>query len=151
MTKKTHDFFIEGTAQWAKLFEHNKDDNVDFHGEGGAYTVDVLIDKENMDKFTESGSRVKPKLGEDGISIRFKRKHNHPTIPELGGPPKVVDAEGNDWDPEVAIGNDSKVRVAFSVYETRMGKGTRLNAVRVLELVEYDGETSGETKLPEGF
>lgn len=138
---------VEGTLMWAKLFERNKDTNEDFHGEGGAYTVDVILDKEELDKVTESGSRLKPKITDEGIVIKFKRKHNH-KIEELGGAPQVVDAEKEEWNDEVSIGNGSKGKVAFTVYDTKMGKGTRLDAVQVTELVEYEGDSDedGEPK-----
>lgn len=139
---------VSGTAYWAKVFDHNKDTNVDFHGEGGAYTIQVVLDKENLDSFSASGSRLKPKLGEDGISIQFKRKAIHPSIPELGGAPQVVDADGNEWDPSVAIGNGSEVTVAFDVYDTKMGKGTRLTGIKVDNLVEFESEGGGAPKLP---
>jgi len=140
---------VTGIGNWAKLFERNKDNNEDFHGEGGATTIDVLLDKEELDVVTKSGSRLKPKLTEDGIVIKFKRKFNHPSVPALGGLPKVADEEGTAWDDEVSIGNGSKVKVFFSVYDTKMGKGTRLEGVQVLDLVEYedDSESTG-IKLP---
>lgn len=140
---------LEGIASWAKVFENNRDTNEDFHGEGGAYTIDVQLEKEELDKLTNSGSRLKPKLTDDGISIRFKRKHIHPAgIEELGGPPKVVDAEKNLF--SGLIGNGSKVKVYVSVYDTKMGKGTRLEGLQVTDLVEFEGEggEGGGVQLP---
>ena len=139
---------VTGIAQWAKVYPHNKDKNEDFHGPGGAYTIDVLLDKEELDKVTASGCRVKPRLTEEGITIKFKRKETHVGgIDALGGAPRVVDEEGNDF--TNLIGNGSKVTVFASVYDTKMGKGTRLEAVQVLDLVEFETEegTSG-VKLP---
>lgn len=141
---------VEGTLYWAKLFDRNKDRNEDFHGPGGAYTVDVVLEKKELDKLTKSGSRLKPKMVEEGIAIRFKRKHIHPTgIEELGGPPRVADKDKNLWDDGVNIGNGSKAKVYFSVYDTKMGKGTRLEGVQVTDLVEYEApEGSGGVELP---
>lgn len=140
---------LEGIASWAKVYEANRDTNEDFHGEGGAYTIDVQLEKEELDKLTKSGSRLKPKLGDEGISIRFKRKHIHPAgIEELGGPPRVV---GPDKEPiDCLIGNGSKVKVYVSVYDTKLGKGTRLEGLHVIDLVEYESEGSegGGVKLP---
>lgn len=142
-------FEVEGTALWAKLFERNKDRNEDFHGPGGGYTVDVVLEKDQLDIVTKSGSRLKPKMVEEGIAIGFKRRHTHPAgIEELGGPPRVADADKNLWDDSVNIGNGSKVRVYFSVYDTKMGKGTRLEGVQVLDLVEYEGSEGGGVQLP---
>lgn len=133
---------LEGIANWAKVYETNRDKNEDFHGEGGAYTVDVLLEKEELDKLTKSGSRLKPKMVDEGIAIRFKRKHIHPAgIEELGGPPKVV---GPDKEPiNCLIGNGSKVKVYVSIYDTKMGKGTRLEGMQVVDLIEYESENEG--------
>lgn len=132
---------LEGIASWAKVFENNRDMNKDFHGEGGAYTIEVQLEKEELDKLTKSGSRLKPKLREDGISINFKRKHNHESIAEFGGAPKVVGPDKKPLDKH--IGNGSRVKVYVSVYDTKLGKGTRLEGVHVLDLVEYESEGSG--------
>ena len=142
---------LTGKASWAKIYEGNRDKNEAFHGEGGAYTIDVLLEKEELDKLTASGSRLKPRLSDDGISIKFKRKHIHPAgIKALGGPPQVVDAEGNDF--SEWLGNGSTVEVAVDVYDTKMGKGTRLTGVRVVEFVappeREEGEEGGAPKLP---
>lgn len=139
---------LEGIGNWVKVFENNKDNNEDFHGPGGAYTLDLVLGQEELDKLTESGSRLKPKLTDDGIAIRFKRKHVHPAgITELGGPPRVADDTGTKWDPNVIIGNGSKLKVFVSVYDTKLGKGTRLEAVQVMELAEYERDDSEVTGL----
>lgn len=132
---------LEGIANWAKVFEFNRDKNEDFHGEGGAYTIDMVFEQDELNKLSESGSRLKPKVTDDGIVIRFKRKHLHPAgIEEFGGPPRVVDAEGELFPADTLIGNGSRVKLAVSVYDTKMGKGTRLEAIKVLDLVEYESE-----------
>lgn len=138
---------LTGKASWAKIYERNRDINEAYHGAGGAYTIDVLLEKEELDKLTASGSRLKPRLSDDGISIKFKRKHVHPAgIEALGGPPQVVDAEGNEWDKY--LGNGSTVTVAVDVYDTKMGKGTRLTGVKVLEYVAPPEPEEGEGGAP---
>ena len=140
---------LEGTLNWAKVFSFNKDTNEDYHGPGGAYTVDVLLEKDQLDKLTKSGSRLKPKVTDDGIAIRFKRKHiNAAGIEEFGGPPKVVDAEKELWPEGVLIGNGSKGKVYISVYETKLGKGTRLEGIQVTDHVQFEGEGGGGVDLP---
>jgi hypothetical protein len=144
-------YSVKGKARFAKLFERNKDNNVDFHGEGGAYTIDVMLEKEELDKVTKSGSRLKPRLSDDGLSIKFKRKNINEAIPAFGGKPKVVDKDDQPWDDTVSVGNDSEVEVWFTTYDTKMGKGTRLEAVKVLELVEWEGDgprEEGDIGLP---
>ncbi len=138
---------LTGKASWAKIYERNRDINEAYHGAGGAYTIDVLLEKEELDKLTASGSRLKPRLSDEGISIKFKRKHVHPAgIEALGGPPQVVDAEGNEWDKY--LGNGSTVTVAVDVYDTKMGKGTRLTGVKVLEYVAPPEPEEGEGGAP---
>lgn len=137
---------VTGIAMYPKLFENNRDMHEGFHGAyGGAYTIDVLLEKAELDKLTKSGSKLKPRITDEGISIKFKRKHIHP-VEALGGPPKVADKDNEPWDTSVYIGNGSKVEVWFEVYDTKMGKGTRLEGVKVLELEEYETEEGGETK-----
>ena len=146
---------VEGTLSWCKLFEHNKDTHPGFFGDcDGAFTIDVILDKENMDTHSASGSRGSPRIADEGLTVKYKRKNLHPSVPALGGPPKVVDSEEKPWDPAKSIGNGSKGQVWFEVYDTKMGKGTRLMAVKVLDLVEYerpvgeDGEPVSDNRLP---
>lgn len=142
---------VTGTAMYPKVFENNRDMHEGFYGDcGGAYTIDVILDKEELDKLTKSGCRLKPRITDEGISIKFKRKHQHPAIEALGGPPKVADSEGNPWDSSTFIGNGSKVEVWFEVYDTKMGKGTRLEGIKVLEHVPYETDEDYEpkSKLP---
>lgn len=150
MASETH--YITGKSHWAKVFPHSKDKNEDFHGPGGAYTIELEVDTEEHDKFIATGSRTKPRITEDGVLIKFKRKHTHPSIEVFGGPPQVVDADKNEWDGTL-IGNGSEVEVAYTVYDTKMGKGTRLEGIRVLDLVELpplEGaeEGGGSKRLP---
>jgi hypothetical protein len=143
-------YYITGKANWAKVFAHNKDKNEDFHGLGGAYVTDLVVDKEELDGFVATGARTTPKTTDEGMSIKFKRKHSHPTITAFGGPPQVVDAEKNLWDGTL-IGNGSTVEIAYTVYDTKMGKGTRMEGMRVIEhvaLPEMDGEGAAPSKLP---
>ena len=140
---------LTGTAMWAKVFPHNKDKNEDFHGVGGAYVLDLIVDQQGEQEFKATGARTNPKVTDEGVAIKFKRKHTH-HIEDFGGAPQVVDADGNDWDGTL-IGNGSTVEVAYTVYDTKMGKGCRLEGVRVVDHVELppleDGE-GGAKKLP---
>jgi len=151
---------LEGTVNWAKVFEFNRDKAERATHPGvketlwktdGQYSVQVILDKENVDKVSASGSKKKPSITDDGIAFTFTRPHKHPAgISDFGGPPKVVDADENEWPDGVLIGNGSRALVYISVYDTKMGKGTRLEAIKVLDLVEFEsegGESSG-IKLP---
>lgn len=134
---------LEGTAMWAKLFERNKDTNEDYHGPGGAYTVDMVLESDQLKKLSSAGSRLKPRVTDEGMVVKLKRKHDH-KVADFGGAPVVKDAEGEVWDDSVSIGNGSKIKAAVSIYDTKMGKGTRLVGIQVLDLEEYEGDGEGE-------
>jgi len=144
---------LKGTAKWARVFEDNRD-LYGFEGAakeyGGQYVIDVYADKENLDKLKASGSRIRPKLDTDGkMFVKFKRKHEGP-FEAASGAPKVTNKAGDVWsfEDDGPIGNGSEVEVDLVVYDTRMGKGTRLEGVKVLSLVEYK-ETSGPREKEE--
>lgn len=142
---------LEGIGEWAKVFEVNRD-NGDFHKDyNGACTIDLVMDKEEFDKVAAAGARLSGKPHDQGVMVKFKRKFEDPNVEAFGGAPKVADAEGNLWDLDEKglIGNGSKVKVFVTIYDSKFGKGTRLEGVQVLEHVEYesDKEYSG-VKLP---
>ena len=133
---------LEGTLNWAKVFEVNRD-KADFHTESnGACTVDLVMEKEEFDKIAASGARLSGKPTDEGIMVKFKRKFEHPNIAEFGGAPKVADADGKLWDIDEKglIGNGSKGRVFVVVYDSKFGKGTRLEGVQVMEHVVYESD-----------
>lgn len=70
-------------------------------------------------------------VDENGDLVRsFTRGQDEPTITRKGEP--------------ILAGNGSTVEVTLAVYDTRRGKGTRVESIRILDLVEYnpEGETS---------
>jgi hypothetical protein len=144
---------LKGIAKWARVFEDNRD-LYGFEGAakeyGGQYVIDVYPDKENLDKLKVAGSRLRPKLDVDGkMFVKFKRKHEGP-FAAASGAPKVTNEAGDVWsfEDDGPIGNGSEVEVSLVVYDTRMGKGTRLEGVKVLNLVEYK-EASGPREKEE--
>ena len=148
----TEIYSIIGQALWAKVFERNRDTESKHPGvqqkldqTDGQTSITLLMDEEGLAEFESSGSRRKVDQLDDGPAVQFTRPWKH-RIEAFGGAPRVVDADGNIWDDSVAIGNGSLVEVAFSVYDTSMGKGTRLEAIRVINLVEH--EESNAPKLP---
>lgn len=145
---------IKGKALWAKVFERNRDtksSNPNIQRKldetEGQTTITLLLDQETMEEFKSTGSRKGIKITEDGPTVTLTRPWKH-KIEQFGGAPQVVDHENKDWDDSVAIGNLSDVEVAFVTYDTSLGKGTRLEGVKVLELVPYDESESGEPKAP---
>lgn len=142
-------YYVTGTAMYPKIFERNRDRGEYHKDTDGACTIDLIVDKEGQDIIKKSGSRLRPQITDDGLKYKFKRKWEDPVSKDFGGAPQVVDREGNDWDDSVSIGNGSVVEVAFDVYDTKLGKGTRLTGVKVITLIEYeDNEGGGAKKLP---
>lgn len=134
--------YASGLAKWARVFEHNKDV---YNGEE-RYTIDLEMTEAEAQKLKDTGSRLRPKVTKDEVTgnlvytVKFRRDVTH-RIPEFGGTPNVIDAEGNPVTD--LIGNGSKIVIKYCVYDTKMGKGTRLEAVRVDELVKYVREADG--------
>jgi hypothetical protein len=144
----TKTIVIEGTLMWAKVFEQNRDMKgfedafVPFEG---AYTLDVVLDKENFEKLAELGaakaSKIKQKevekFGE--VTLKFTRKHKD-RFEWSSGAPRVFKEDGSEWDLEVdgVIPNNSKGRVTVDVYTTSKATGTRLVAVSVTERAALD-------------
>ena len=139
----TRKVILVGVAEWAKVFE----DNRDMKGFEGAYeefdgacTIDMILDKENMDRLIASKSMKKgsPDAEGRGTRVRFVRKFNTGRDWDSGSP-VVVKEDGTRWDMDVdgLIGNGSTVMVTLSVYDTSRKSivGTRLDRVKVLEHV----------------
>ena len=170
-------FIVRGIAQWAKIFEENRDMEGfegSFKDHDGAYTIDLIVDAENAEIYEDSGAAgaVKPafwdeahgtftakrkekdgskNVAAEGKSIlRFKRKHIDTNKPANGGAPKVLFEGGVMTATEGMVGNGSDVEVKFMVYTTKMSNGTLLKAVRVLDLVEFklEAEDDDEDDLP---
>lgn len=156
----TNIVFIEGKVMYARVFENNRD----MEGYEGAYRefdgmYELLLGvPTNGDDYKEimSWNRLyEPKhFGDPGFDeergaveglsyFRFKRRHKHviasgKEIPEWGGPPKVVAADGTTpWGTDVLIGNGSDVTVKLNVYRADKKRTfVRLEGLRVDNLVE---------------
>lgn len=129
-------FYFTGRIAWAHhLFVPDEYNGVK------KWKVDFYPD--DMQKYDAAGLRLHKKDGEYGKFVRFNRDVTK-NFPKKGAvefeAPEVKDADGNPWPADKAIGNGSKATVKVDVYETRMGKGHRLEAVRIDELVEYKPE-----------
>ena len=144
----TRKVILVGIAEWAKVFEENRDKVGFKDGDApgtyedtdGACTIDMILDKENMDRLIASKSMKKgsPDAEGRGTRVRFVRKFNTGRDCDCGSP-VVVKSDGTtgDMDVDGLIGNGSTVAVTLSVYDTRRKSivGTRLDRVKVLEHV----------------
>ena len=131
-----------GTLEWAKVFEHNRDQaswNVETDGE---CKVTIILDEDNTSKLTTAGCQKKMESVEGGTKVTLSRPFKGRN--EWGsGTPAVVNVKGQDWDFDVDgyIGNGSTGMIRVAVYDTSTGRrGTRLEAVQVIDHVTYESE-----------
>ena len=143
---------LTGIGYWAKVFEQNRDltgYEDALKDIGGQCTVDVDLNGEELARLQASKSMLKGRESSDnpGLQrVRFRRKWQENYG---GGAPIVVHADGTPWDFDTdgVIGNGSVVEVLLSVYDTSRKAivGTRLEKVRVVELVKYVAEEDTPT------
>ena len=157
----TRKVILVGVAEWAKVFEANRDMK-GFEGAyeefDGACTIDMILDKENMDRLIASKSMKKgsPDAEGRGTRVRFVRKFNTGRDWDSGSP-VVVKSDGTKWDMDVdgLIGNGSTVRVQYSEYDweynKKTGKGLDLQAVQIVNLIPYKGGDGDELLTDEEF
>lgn len=139
-----------GKAKWAKIYEPEE-----FRGATN-WKINVYLDKDNLEKRKKAGIQSKVYDDEDGTYVTFKRPQTKLIKKVLNefSPPKVYDENGNcivDYKKSadgtkfervgepVLIGNGSEVEVSVIVYDTPMGKGQRLESIKILDLIEYEG------------
>ena len=127
---------VEGTAYWASI----KTPNTTFEP---VYTVNLVVDQTVADDFASRGHTVKQM--NEGTALIVKRKVNGPNG-MIRNAPRLIDQ--NKQDINLAVGNGSQVRVQCSEYEWeyagKSGKSLDLQAVQVVELVEYKAEDGSE-------
>lgn len=124
--------YLSGIAKWAKL--QKPDEKFDFYG------LDLYLDDASIEKFDKSGLQLTKKTNEDGIFITLKRKPAALIKGELVkfGAPQVLTADNAAF--AGIVGNGSEVTCKVNVYDTAKGKGHRLEAVRVDNLIAVGGE-----------
>lgn len=134
---------VNGTAYWASI----KTPNTKFEP---VYTVNLVVDDETANDFASRGHKIKQM--DEGPSIVIKRKVNGPNG-MVRTAPRLLDAEKNEVN--YSVGNGSKVRVQFNEYEgeNKYGPyaGLDLQAIQVLDLVEYRSEDGAELLDGEEF
>lgn len=140
---KTTRHTVTGKCRWAKVFESNRDME-GFEGNAraydGQYSIVVELDKANREAFKASKSAGRIKFDDDGVAlVTFKRKHKD-RFEWASGAPVVEFDTGKSYvlDDEGLIGNGSTVTVEYTVYETKMAPGTRLEKVVIHDLVSYE-------------
>ena len=126
----------EGIAYWT----HATTPNTRYTPE---YSVDLVVSDDVADSFRERGFAIKDY--EEGPALKFRRKVNGPNG-MIRKAPALMDAQKATLD--CLVGNGSKVRVQARPWEiNRNGqdfKGLELQAVQVIDLIEYRGADGDE-------
>ena len=146
MTKIT----VTGIAQWAKVFEQNRDLE-GYQGQwsntSGRCSIEMILDEKNAKSVKNAGCMSNGKEDPEGRGTLFKfnRKFDTPYEWECGAP-KVYKEDGTMWNYDVdgTIGNGSEVLVELDIYKNKgySTYTTRLERVKVINHVFYnpDGE-----------
>lgn len=139
----THTIYVTGKAKWARVYESQMDTKY-----GEKFHITVYPDEASLINLKTSGSRLEMKEDEDGKFFKFSRDNKaiFRDKEEVLGPPKVVHKVEDKYLPfDKIIGNGSVVTIRLAIYDSKKGKGTRLEAVCVDEHVPYE---NGESDLP---
>ena len=133
----------EGTAYWASI----KTPNTRFEP---VFTINLVVDEDTANDFASRGHTIKQL--DEGPSIIIKRKVNGPNG-MVRPAPRLLDVDKQEVN--YSVGNGSKVKVQFNEYEgeNKYGPytGLDLQAVQVLDLVEYRSEDGAELLDGEEF
>lgn len=149
MAKNNQNYVFSGEIWWSKVFEgqaDSYDDGPEF------YKLTMVLDDESWAKYRTSKLKLqaRPVSSDepDKMSITFRRAKDPKVGPDGnefgGGVPRVLDADGNDWDTKKLIGNGSKGSILVNRYIPASKPsmvGHRLEAVKVLEHVPYEGNS----------
>ena len=123
--------YLSGIAKWVKVYPGQEDLKY-----GKKAVLDLYLDEESFPMFKASGSRIEVRENEDGKFIKLTRDVDKAFKDVPLGHPKVIDTEGKPFDK--IIGNGSRIVAKTVIYDSKFGKGTRLEAVQVLDHVPYD-------------
>tara|TARA_R110000850_G_scaffold47244_1_gene118324 strand:+ start:3703 stop:4239 length:537 start_codon:yes stop_codon:yes gene_type:complete len=139
---------VTGIAQWAKVFENNRDltgyDN-QWAATEGRTTIEMVLDDDNAKRVTDSGcmSRGKPDEEGRGTKFRFSRKFKTDYDWDSGAP-AVYKPDGTLWDfaTDGAIGNGSEALVELNVYKNKgySTYTTRIERVKITNVVKYGND-----------
>lgn len=162
---KTTIVAMKGFIEYARVFEENMDDNMDFHGKTqGQYNMNFYpADDAELEKFFAGGAPMSA-MGHDTIKIgnpdlamgkfvKLKRPNKHPSgITEFGGAPKVFDFRNGpstqkwSFTEEGELGNGTEVMVKVSIYGDGQRASIRLERIAVMNHVAFEGKSDAETE-----
>ena len=151
---------VKGRVRWCKVYE------ADEYAGAKRYVLNFYPENQKeWDVIDKAGIQLEPKDDDLGKFIRVRRDFKRTFGDDLVffTPPKITGAVNVNYTNEkgdeikqfskgdtvervgepTLIGNESYVMLNICVYDTRQGKGHRLEAINVIDLVEYTG---GNTK-----
>lgn len=140
MAQTTYTF--SGPVRWAKV--HTTDQKFGKHG------IEIQLDEEGLEKYKESG--LQGRSSKDGEGYYSFRRDPKQLVwvdgtRQAAGKPHVFDADG--YAITDLIGNGSVCTISVTVYDYDnsfgKGKGHRLEAVRVDELVKYEKQDTASS------
>ena len=127
---------VEGVAMWASITTPNTTYTP-------AYQVNLVVSEDVANDFRSRGFTVKDM--EEGPALMIKRKVDGPNG-MVRTAPKLLDRNKNPMN--VAVGNGSKVKVQYKEWESTWNgtlyKGLDLQAMQVIELIEYASPDGAE-------
>lgn len=124
-------YYWSGKCAWPKLLTPDPMYN--------NYSIEVALDSRSLSEFLESGAQtvLKEKEGMKWAKLRRATSRVMNGTIETLGPPPVLGPDNKPFSEPVGAG--STVTCKVLVYDTKKGKGTRLEAVRVEEYIPYTG------------
>tara|TARA_B100001939_G_scaffold107408_1_gene92819 strand:- start:6476 stop:6928 length:453 start_codon:yes stop_codon:yes gene_type:complete len=147
---------VEGKAYWASITRPNEKFEP-------MWRLDLAVDDATASEFQKQGFSIgETTINDETIKniIKFKRKVSKANG-DRNQQPQLVDAEKKPLDK--IVGNGSKVKVMYKSYDWnykgKTGKGLDLQAVQVLDLVEYtpkedfevEGSSSDGSEIKDDF
>ena len=141
----TQVLYLEGRSRYAMVQPGQEDKKY-----GNKIKVGVYLTPEATTLFKMSGSRKEVKNDEHGDYVIFDRdldaeigksghKQGYAKIVEPNPDYPEKDKENKTIPFTKMIGNGSEVVLRIEIYDSKFGKGTRLEGVNVIKHIPYDG------------
>lgn len=139
---------VRGVLNYAKVLgKARPHTGLPKYDKGPYWSVDVAPDKASLamietvgvtSKLKEPSDKDKNRVGKDkylSLKVLLNKSDG-----DTNDPPRVVDAQGNQWPENKLIGNGTVADVKIKVvdYGRASEKGTYVQAIRVLDLVPYE-------------
>jgi len=134
-------YYLSGTTKWCSQKLDTK------FPDSHKYNLDLYLDAASQASYKSTGIRVRAKEDKEGETF-YKFSRGEKLTKKDGtevilGPFPFLNADGTPY--TGLVGNDSKVTVKISTYDTAAGLGHRVEAVRIDDLVKYE---RAETAVP---